>query len=229
LTALYADAVRPISGPAASAGIAGLAVLFCLGALVGWIFLQGQVPLAAAQHRLFPCIWQSKQGIPLMGLIISSILISVLLLLKLHQDPVAQFTFIIALATLVALLPYFFMTMATLMLFIRNPKLLTRGQGLSHAVFMTVLGGLYAFWVRAHYLRSNWLDTNIITQLMKLGNCLGIWNIWENPVRIFLFLHGDGKEWWLLKGVKGHGPDPMGGKKCKASWTLCLPPYFHSL
>jgi len=145
----YVDAMQPILGNFASHGVAILAVFSCLGALMGWILLQGQVPLAAARDQLFPAIFlrENKQKVPIAGLIISSTLITGLLLLQLEQNLIAQFTFIVLLATLASLIPYFFTTMAALMLFVKYPERFRQ----SHKQFIrlivtTILASVYAFW-----------------------------------------------------------------------------------
>ena len=53
----FADAAR-ISGAGWAQEIVGLAVMISsLGALNGWTLLMGQVPMAAAQDKLFPSLW----------------------------------------------------------------------------------------------------------------------------------------------------------------------------
>jgi len=148
-TAPYADAMRPILGNAASAWVAALAVISCLGSLTGWMLLQAQVPLAAARDKLFPAFFlkENAQGVPTVGLVVSSVLMTGLLLLQLEQSLVAQFTFIISLATLATLLPYFFTAMAALILFIKYPERFQQSRrALMRAVVVAILAGLYAFW-----------------------------------------------------------------------------------
>jgi basic amino acid/polyamine antiporter, APA family len=147
-SAPYADAVRPFCGPWAQYGIGVLAVFSCLGSLVGWILLQGQMPLAAARDKLFPPIFlkENAQKVPVAGLIISSSLMTGLLLLKVHQSLVSQFTFIILLATLASLIPYFFSSMAAIMLLMKYPeRFQARGSRIKFLIISS-LAGLYAFW-----------------------------------------------------------------------------------
>lgn len=146
----YADAANMIFGHWGGWLIAVGAVISCFGALNGWVLLQGQVPFAAARDKLFPQSFakESANGTPVIGLVISSILISLLLLLTLEESLVAQFTFITLLATLASLIPYFFTAMAELMLLIQvrdqfNPK------RLMISVTITILAGIYAFWTIA--------------------------------------------------------------------------------
>ena len=62
--------------------IAVVAMISTFGALNGWILLQGRVPLAAAQDGLFPEAVRrrhGKRGTPVFGLVVSSVLVSVLM------------------------------------------------------------------------------------------------------------------------------------------------------
>jgi APA family basic amino acid/polyamine antiporter len=84
----YADAARLAWGEWASALIAAGAAIACFGALNGWILLQGQLPMAAAREKLFPSGFArvSPKGIPLMGLLIASVLASVLVSFNYTKD-----------------------------------------------------------------------------------------------------------------------------------------------
>jgi basic amino acid/polyamine antiporter, APA family len=145
----YAEAARLMFGPIGSVIVAIGAVISCLGALNGWILLQGQIPLAAAQDKLFPKLFEKKSanGTPISGLIISSILITLLLLMTLSHSLVKQFTIIILLATLASLIPYFLTTMAELVIFLKYPVLFENRKKLLGSVIIAVLAGIYSFWV----------------------------------------------------------------------------------
>ncbi len=85
------------------------AVMSSLGALNGWILLQGQMPLAAAQDKLFPSIFgKLRNGVPYFGILVSSVLISGLLLMGMQDGLIKLFEFVISLATLTVLICYLF-------------------------------------------------------------------------------------------------------------------------
>ncbi|MEM1244358.1 MAG: amino acid permease, partial [Pseudomonadota bacterium] len=117
-TAPYTDAAMKLFGPIGGSLVGIGAVIACFGALNGWVLLQGQIGLALARDNLFPAAFakQNRNGSPYIGLLISSFFISVLLLMTLNANLVAQFKFIILLATLASLIPYFFSTMASLLI-----------------------------------------------------------------------------------------------------------------
>ena len=65
-SAPFADAARVMLGDWGYYFIAGGAVIACLGALNGWVLLQGQIPMAPARDGLFPAILArtSRRGVP---------------------------------------------------------------------------------------------------------------------------------------------------------------------
>lgn len=120
-TAPYADAAGVLFGNWAYFAVAAGAVIACFGALNGWTLCLGQIPMAAARDRLFPAPFGrlSNRGTPATGIIISSILVSVLVLMNYSAGLVEQFTFVILLATLSALLPYLMCALARIWLSVR--------------------------------------------------------------------------------------------------------------
>lgn len=95
-------------GSAAGLGLAIVATISCFGALNGWVLLQAQTPLAAAQDRLFPAAFArlDRRGTPYFGLLLSSVLASALIIANYSRTLVALFTFSILLSTATTLLPY---------------------------------------------------------------------------------------------------------------------------
>jgi APA family basic amino acid/polyamine antiporter len=146
-TAPYADAARIIFGPIGALLVAIGAIISCFGTLNGWVLLQGQVPLAAARDNLFPKVFSrvSRQGVPVFGLLITSVLITLLLLLTLNEGLVKQFTFIILLATLSTLIPYLFTMVSELIIFV-NRREEFNGKRLLGSSIIAVLAMIYAFW-----------------------------------------------------------------------------------
>lgn len=53
----FSDAARVLWGPWGATIISLAVILSAIGALNGWTLLMGQVPMAAAQDRLFPPVW----------------------------------------------------------------------------------------------------------------------------------------------------------------------------
>jgi basic amino acid/polyamine antiporter, APA family len=96
--------------------IAAATCIACLGALNGWILLQGQIPAAAAKDGLFPAFFARKnqRGAPILALVISSVLMSGMVLFNFSSALQAQFQNLILLATLANLTPYALCSVAEL-------------------------------------------------------------------------------------------------------------------
>jgi APA family basic amino acid/polyamine antiporter len=103
-----AEAARHVWGNAAGMAIGVVATISCFGALNGWVLLQAQTSLAAAQDGLFPKAFArlDSRGTPWIGLLVSSILASTLIAANYTRSLVALFTFSILLSTATTLLPY---------------------------------------------------------------------------------------------------------------------------
>ena len=104
----FADAAQRIAGNGAGVVMAAAMAVSCLGALNGWILVQGQIPLAAARDGLFPSLFArvDANDTPRVGLVIGSVLATLLVLANFDHTLVGIFTASILLATAAALLPY---------------------------------------------------------------------------------------------------------------------------
>lgn len=121
-TAPFADAAERAFGGWAGPVVAAAACISAFGALNGWILLQGQVPLAAARDELFPAAFArtSRSGVPVTGLVVSSVLVTGLTVMNYNASLVDQFTFVVLLATLTTLVPYVFSAAAELLLLVTD-------------------------------------------------------------------------------------------------------------
>ncbi len=149
-TAPFADAARQVWGSWMGFAVGIGAVVSCFGALNGWILLQGQIPLAAARDGLFPAIFGrlSKTGTPVYGLVISSVFVTVIMSMNYTKDLVEQFSFVILLATLTALVPYAMSSMAGVMIGVRDRDRFSGRRALASTV-LAVLAFLYSLWAMA--------------------------------------------------------------------------------
>jgi APA family basic amino acid/polyamine antiporter len=140
----FADAAAQLWGSVAGYVVAAAGVVACFGALNGWILLQGQMPLAAAIDNLFPKRFAnlSKVGTPVFGLILSSVLISIIMMMNFTQGLVEKFTFVILLSTLATLVPYLFSTSAQL----KFIYLAHNNKKLIKLSIITILAFLYSVW-----------------------------------------------------------------------------------
>ena len=144
-TAPFADAARLIVGDWGAYAVAAGAAISCFGALNGWILLSGQLPMAAAQDGMLPrpLARVGPTGTPVTGIIVSSIIASVIIALNYTRGLVDAFSFLILLATLATLIPYVFSSMAVLLL---QDKRDARAATSAGVWFVATLSFLYALW-----------------------------------------------------------------------------------
>lgn len=117
-SAPFADAANLIWGPAGRYLVAIGAIVSTFGALNGWILMQGQIPMAAARDGVFPRIFSgiNSKDVPAVGIIISSILVSILLITNYTKGLNKAFEFMILLSTLTVLVPYLFSSASYILL-----------------------------------------------------------------------------------------------------------------
>ena len=117
-TAPFADAGEYMWGSWARYFVAGAALISTFGALNGWILIQGHLPKAVAIDGLFPNVFKrmNTKGAPVGGLIIGSILVTILMVMNYTEGLVGAFEFMILLSTLTCLVPYFFAALSFLLI-----------------------------------------------------------------------------------------------------------------
>lgn len=146
-TAPFADLAGKIFGDWGMYVMGAAAVISCAGALNGWILLQGQIPMAAAKDKLFPKRFAkvSKARSPVFGILVSSVLITILLYMNFNKGLVDQFTFIISLATLAAIMAYLYTSVAEFVIYIKHPDKVEK-KTIVKTLTISGLAFLYTFW-----------------------------------------------------------------------------------
>ena len=141
----FADAAAIIWGDRARYWVAAGAIVSTLGALNGWILLQGQMPMAAARDKLFPLIFKAEnnKGVPAVGIIIGSVLISVLMMLNFTSGLNNTFTFLVLMTTLTVLIPYLFSATSYGIIILQN-KFWKRD--LISQLVIAILAFLFSLW-----------------------------------------------------------------------------------
>ena len=120
----FADAAAIIFGNWGKYLIGIGAVISCFGALNGWTLLVGQVGKSASNNGFLPKFMgkESKSGAPVVSLLVSAFLISILLLFTLNKGLVDQFNLIIRMAVIGSLIPYLFTCVSLLIVSKRQNK-----------------------------------------------------------------------------------------------------------
>jgi len=126
----FADTAARMWGPRAPYWVSAGVAIASFGALNGWIMVQGQLPFAVAKDKLFPSIFGklNKRGAPYAGIVFSSILLSLLMMMNYTRGLVEQFRFMMLLASLTCLVPYLFVSAAYVLIVMElRPPVTTAG------------------------------------------------------------------------------------------------------
>jgi APA family basic amino acid/polyamine antiporter len=144
----FADAAEVLFGPGTGTLVALFAAVSAYGALNGWILLQGELPSAMARDGLFPRPFGrlSRRGAPVVALVSTSVLVSVLVLMNFQRSMVEVFTFMILLSTTASLVAYLSCSLALLTLMGRGR---VSGRRPAWLAVAGVLGALYSLWAIA--------------------------------------------------------------------------------
>lgn len=110
----FSDAANLIFGINTGYFVAAGACIASFGALNGWILLQGQIPYSMAKDGLLPkaLAYKNPTGAPSVGVIVSSVFITVLLLLNRSKGFSGLYEFMVLLTTTTSLAFYFGAVMA---------------------------------------------------------------------------------------------------------------------
>ena len=100
----YAKMFNPTIGSI----IMGLAVMACLGSLLGWQFTISQTAKAAADDRMFPTFFSkiNRMGAPVVGMIVMAVVQSALALSTISPSLAEQFSVLVNLAVVTNVVPY---------------------------------------------------------------------------------------------------------------------------
>jgi APA family basic amino acid/polyamine antiporter len=141
----FAEAAKLIAGDTGGYFVAAGAVISGLGVLNGWTLIVAQIPMATAKDNLFPRIFkkENKKGAPIMGLVIGSLLTSLMMLMNLSDGLVDQFNFITDIAVFTNLVPYLFVSAAYVLILIEKR---THIHSWVKTLVLGALGVVFSIW-----------------------------------------------------------------------------------
>jgi putrescine:ornithine antiporter len=107
-TGPFGLAYAKMFGPAVGSIIMALAVMACLGSLLGWQFTIAQTGKAAADERMFPAFFSkvNQMGAPIVGMIVLGVVQSLLALSTISPTLSEQFSALVNLAVVTNVVPY---------------------------------------------------------------------------------------------------------------------------
>jgi len=141
----FAEAAEIIGGKYAGYFVAAGAAISAIGCLNGWILMTAQLPMAVAKDNMFPRIFkkENKNGAPIFGIVIGSLLTTIVLLLNISDGLVEQFTFIVNLTVLACLVPYLFVSASYIIILIEKE---THMNSFLKTFLLGSLGFAYSLW-----------------------------------------------------------------------------------
>ncbi|MGK3143595.1 putrescine-ornithine antiporter [Pantoea sp. C2G6] len=122
-----------------------LAVIACIGSLLGWQFTNAQVSKSAADSELFPKIFAkvTKDDAPIMGMLIMLILELLLASMTISPDLLNQFNALLNLAVFINMVPYV-LAMTGLQVMLRKNRVSNREFRISSII--STLGVIYSIY-----------------------------------------------------------------------------------
>jgi arginine:agmatine antiporter len=110
----FAEAARLAFGTPGVVIVALCAILKSVGSLGGWMMLVGQSAKAAASDGMFPAVFGrvNRHGVPGVGLAIVGVLMTIVLFATMSPTIAGQFTTIVDLAVILAVIPYVYASVA---------------------------------------------------------------------------------------------------------------------
>jgi putrescine:ornithine antiporter len=122
-TGPFALAYAKMFGPTVGTVIMALAVMACVGSLLGWQFTIAQTAKSAAEERMFPAVFgkENSMSAPVVGMIIMGVVQSLMALATISPTLNEQFNALVNLAVVTNVVPYI-ISLSALMVIMRNAK-----------------------------------------------------------------------------------------------------------
>ncbi|MDD7941619.1 amino acid permease [Actinomycetospora lutea] len=146
-TAPFSDAANTMFGGSWAGNVMAIAVIISgFGALNGWTMICAEMPLAAAKDGLFPARFQriSKAGVPSFGIVMSTVLASVAVVVNyLGASGADVFTTLVLMTGITAAIPYAFSALAQLKWRLADRRAL-EGRRFTRDVIVAVLSLVFS-------------------------------------------------------------------------------------
>ncbi|GAD74661.1 putrescine-ornithine antiporter [Vibrio azureus] len=131
--------------PAVGHFITALAIIACIGSLLGWQFTNAQVSKAAAEMNLFPKIFSdtNRFNAPVKGMLIMLILELLLAVLTISPTLLEQFNVLVDLAVFINMVPYI-LSLSALGAILHSAKI--TGSEYNVSIFVGSIAVLYSIY-----------------------------------------------------------------------------------
>jgi putrescine:ornithine antiporter len=168
-TGSFGTAFAQMFNPAIGSIVMGLAVMACVGSLLGWQFTMGSVAKDAADSGMFPRIFGkvTAAGAPIAGMVIMGVVQTLLALMTISPDLSSQFSALVNLSVVTNVIPYI-LALTAMTVILRSGNV--TGGAYTRTIAISVVGIVYS--VYALYASGG---QAVIGGMLVLG--LG-WLIW---------------------------------------------------
>ncbi|WP_027408373.1 amino acid permease [Anoxybacteroides tepidamans] len=143
------DAIQTILGPSGGYVLAGLGLVSLLGSTLGWVLLSAEVPYQAAKQGLFipSFLKENNKGMPKFSLILSNGLAQIFIFSTISKSMSDAFDFVIYIATLAYLVPYFIASVFQLKLTWTGETYENEAKARIVDGIIAALATIYSIWV----------------------------------------------------------------------------------
>ncbi|WP_079508851.1 amino acid permease [Mesobacillus jeotgali] len=142
------DAIETVMGPVGGQILAILGLISLFGSTIGWVWLSAEVPYQAARQGLFlpSFLKENKKGLPVYSLVITNLLGQLFVFSTISNSISNAFDFIIFIATLAYLVPYFISSVFQLKLVITGETYSKMASRITDGI-IALLSTVYSIWV----------------------------------------------------------------------------------
>ena len=150
-TGSFGTAFAHMFNPTIGSIVMGLAVLACVGSLLGWQFTLASVAKDAADTRMFPSVFgkATASGAPITGMVIMGVVQTLFALMTISPDLASQFNALVNLAVVTNVVPYI-LALSAIAVILQNAA---ARDGYTRTLAITVVGIVYS--VYALYAAGN--------------------------------------------------------------------------
>ncbi|WP_409272011.1 amino acid permease [Neobacillus sp. SCS-31] len=142
------DAITKVLGPAGGQALAAIGLISLVGSTLGWVMLSAEIPFQAAKQGLF-LPWflkENKKGIPVRSMIITNGLGQLFIFSTISNSISKAFGFVIFIATLSYLVPYFIASLYQLKLVVTGETYLGDKSRATDGI-IAAMSTIYSTWV----------------------------------------------------------------------------------
>jgi arginine:ornithine antiporter / lysine permease len=142
------DAIETVLGPIGGKVLAGIGLISLFGSTLGWVMLSAEIPYQAAKQGMFlpAFLKENKKGLPVFSLILTNGIAQIFIFSTVSKSISGAFDFIIVIATLAYLVPYFIASVYQLKLVLKGETYENMRSRITDAVISSI-ATIYSVWV----------------------------------------------------------------------------------